>query len=228
MRVDEFDSLVCAISHSKLRKTFGLVVCGLDKKNKKLYVGYAMQWNRNNLKSAIPKIKKLHEIFSWNHIIIDQQSGQHFIRSLKITGLNVKVISTGKNVKDEQDIENLEVLDWTEMTQLFLTLKNNHQIIFPEDSKVVKILEDQVPIFSEHITEAGTVDYYASGEEPDDLIKSLIMCGFSCRKELTEDIEISVVCCPITGKRKSIYDNSAFNGKRKPRIEYYGNSSFVW
>jgi len=59
MKVDQFDSLVAAISHSKLRKTFGLVVSGLDQDNKKLYVGYAMQWSRNDLRVIIPQLKKL-------------------------------------------------------------------------------------------------------------------------------------------------------------------------
>lgn len=200
MKIDELDSLICAISHSKLRKTFGLVVCGLKQDNKKLYVGHAMQWSRNDLQVIIPKIKKLQEKLGWNHIIIDQQSGQHFIKSLKLAELNVNVISTQKNIKDEKQIENLEILDKIEMTQLFLTLKNNHQIIFPENDSM-KLLEDQVPIFSEHITEAGTADYYASGEEPDDLIKSLIMCGFSYRKELTEDVDISFAGGAMRGKR---------------------------
>ena len=206
MKVDDFDSLICAIAHSKLRKTFGLVVCGLDQDNKKLYVGYAMQWHRNNLREIIPKIKRLEEKLGWTHIIIDQQSGEHFIRSLKTVELNVNVISTGKNIKEVRDIENLEVLDKIEMTQLFLTLKNNHQIIFPEDSEILKILEDQVPIFSEHITEAGTADYYASGEEPDDLIKSLIMCGFSYRKQLTEDGDISHVGGAMITREVSLMD----------------------
>lgn len=212
MKIEQLDSLVCAVSHSKLRKIFGLVVCGLDKDNKKLYVGYAMQWSRNDLKSAIPKIKKLQEMLDWTHIIIDQQTGQHFIRSLEIAGLHVKVIYTGKNIKEVRDIENLEVLDKIEMTQLFLTLKNNHQIIFPDDSKILKKLEDQVPIFSEHITEAGTVDYYASGEEPDDLIKSLIMCGFSYRKQLTEDVDITHVGGSAYGKYRPSRDLSGYDG----------------
>lgn len=197
---------MCAISHSKQRKKFGLVVAGLDQKNRKLYVGYCMQWNRENLKSIIPKIKKLQKKLGWTHIIIDKQSGYHFIRSLKITGLSVKVISTQRNINDEKEIEDLEVLDKIEMTQLFLILKNNHQIVFP-DNDSLKILEDQVPIFSEHITEAGTVDYYASGEEPDDLIKSLIMCGFSYRKQLTEEVDLTIVAGPL-------YKNK----RRRPRF----------
>ncbi len=192
MKTDQLDSLICAISHSKLRKTFGLVVCGLDKDNRKLYVGYYLQWDRNDLDEITSRIKQLHEKLGWTHIIIDQQSGQHFIKSLKSEGLRVKVISTAKNVKEVKGIEKLQVLDKIEMTQLFLTLKNKHQIIFPENDSM-KLLEDQVPIFSEHITEAGTADYYAAGEEPDDLIKSLIMCGFSYRKQLTQKYNISHV-----------------------------------
>jgi len=228
MKKPNFDLTICAIYHSKLRKTFGLVVTGLDQENKKLYVGYALQWKRNQLKAIIPKIKRLHKNLDWDYIIIDQLSGEHFIKSLKSAELNVKVITTQKNVKEIDDIENLQVLNWVEMTQLFLILKNEHQIIFPESKKVLKKLEDQVPIFSEHITEAGTAAYFASGEEPDDLVKSLIMCGFSCRKELTEDVDVSFAGGPMFGDKKLLYGGSGFNGKRKPRIEYYGNSSFVW
>ncbi len=202
MKTEDFDSVEGFISHSKLRKTFGLVVTGLDIKNKKLYVGYAMQWSRNDLRAIVPKIKKLEEQLGFTRITIPQQAGQHFIQSLKSAELNVKVITTAKDVKNIDDIENLEVLDWVEMTQLFLTLKNNHQIVFPESKMYLKKLEDQVPIFSEHITEVGTANYYAAGEEPDDLIKSLIMSAFSSRRELTEDIDIRVVGGPMRGKRK--------------------------
>ena len=202
MKLPDFDLMLCAISHSKLRKTFGLVVCGLDEKNKKLYVGYALQWKRSQLKTIIPIIKRLHKNLNWDYIIMDQQSGEHFIKSLKSAELNVNVISTAKNVKEVKTIENLEVLDWVEMTQLFLILKDSHQIVFPEDSRILKKLEDQVPIFSEHITEAGAAAYYAAGEEPDDLIKSLILCGFSCRNQLTEDTGMPV-CGPMySGKQR--------------------------
>ena len=60
-----------------------------------------------------------------------------------------------------------------------------------------------MPIFSEHITETGSADYYVSGEEPDDLIKSLIMCGFSYRKQLIEAYSIIHIGGSI-GKIKSI------------------------
>lgn len=216
MRVEDLDSTVCAISPSKLRKDFGLVVAGLDADNKKLFTGYAMRWERNALRSIVPTIKTLQKQLGFTHIIMDQQIGQHFIESLKRAELNVKVISTAKNVKNADEIENLEVLDWVEMSQLFVTFKNNHQIRFPENNSL-KPLEDQVPIFAEHITEAGAAAYYATGKEPDDLIKSLVLCAFSYRKELTDGNEISVVCGPIQGKRK-----------RAPRVEYIGNSGFVW
>lgn len=190
-----------------------MVVSGLDQKNRKMYVGFVAQWDRDQLREIVPKIKKLQQELKWTHIIIDQQSGYGFIRSLRNNGLSVKTISTQKNVNDEKDIDDLEVLDKIEMTQLFLTLKNNHQIIFPENDSV-KILEDQVPIFSEHITEAGTVDYYASGEEPDDLIKSLIMCAFSYRKQLTEEVDIIIVGGPISrrtrGHRSRLYGRPDF------------------
>lgn len=193
MKPSDFDRVVCAISHSKKRKKFGLVATGLlaegrELADRKLYVGYAKQWDRNELDFIVPEIKKQAKRQNFSEIIIDQQVGQHFIKSLNMVGLNTKVITTAKNLKDVKGIERLDVLDKIEMTQLFLTLKNNYKIRFPENGSL-KMLEDQVPIFAEHITEAGTADYYAKGNEPDDLIKSLIMCAFSCRNDLTQVYE---------------------------------------
>ena len=50
----------------------------------------------------------------------------------------------------------------------------------------MKSLENQVAMFTEHRTEAGGIDYYAPGEERDELVKALLAALFSARTLLQE------------------------------------------
>lgn len=177
---------LAAIAHSKHRNMFGLVGIEVDPKLKKAYVKLAKQWSRDQINKIPYEIGALYRNVQWGDTYIDQQTGQHFIQDLKREQkLRLKIITTQKNLKDPTELENLHVMDKIEMTQFMLTLRKNHQVEFPiTPSKTMMALESQIAIFSEHKTEAGNIDYYAPGEELDNLTKALLICCFAARKQL--------------------------------------------
>ena len=73
------------------------------------------------------------------------------------------------------------------MTQLTLSLKQDHKIQYHPSDKMVKdekALVKQMETFAEHVTESGTVSYYAPSEELDCLPKALMICLFVARASL--------------------------------------------
>lgn len=138
--------------------------------------------------NSIPKdIAALHSRIKWDNTIVDQQVGQHLIKSLEMALSNqVIVITTQKNLKDPENIELLKVMDITEMTQLTLSIKQDHRIQFPQKNHTEDMMDlmKQMEMFTEHVTEAGTVAYYAPGEELDCLPRALMMCCFAARNSL--------------------------------------------
>jgi len=132
-------------------------------------------------------IAALHKRVKWHNTIVDQQVGQHLIKSFEMAmGNQLLVITTQKNLKDPENIELLKVMDITEMTQLTLSIKQDHRIQFPKKNHTedMQDLMKQMEMFTEHVTESGTVAYYAPGEELDCLPRALMMCCFASRNTL--------------------------------------------
>ena len=178
---------IVAITHTKLRNVFGLVGIELDAEKRLVYVRFAKQWNRQSINTMTTDISNIYKKIRWDNTLITQETGQHLIQALKQEhNIPIKVITTQKKLKEIRDIERIKVMDVIEMTQLLLQLKLNHQIRFTENPQGdLHELESQIAIFSEHTTEAGSVDYYAPGEALDSLTKSLMIACFSVRNELT-------------------------------------------
>ena len=51
-------------------------------------------------------------------------------------------------------------------------------------------LEEQIALYAEKSTEAGTMDYFAPGDELDDLTKGLMLAVFAARPFLQETLKI--------------------------------------
>jgi len=177
---------LAAIAHSKHRNAIGLVAIQIDKDLKLIYVKLARQWPREKINEIPSEISKLYNQIKWGNTYIDQLTGQHFIQELKrVHQMPLRIINTQKNLKDPDDIERIETMDKIEMTQFMLTLRQNHKIKFPKTpSKTMSELELQMPLYSEHKTEAGNVDYYSPGDEKDNLTKALLIACFAARKYL--------------------------------------------
>ena len=179
--------LIVALSYTKQRTVFGLVGIEIDPVHRLAYVRLAKQWKRDEMNRIPADVRAAYDRVKWHHTVADQLVGQHLIRSLEqALQFEVQTITTQKNLKDPEDIEAVKVMDMTEMTQLTLSLKQDHRIQFPPknmSADMQKLLK-QIELFTEHVTEAGTVAYYAPGEELDCLPKALMMCCFVGRMSL--------------------------------------------
>ena len=203
---------LAAIAHSKKRNAIGLVGVDIDIELKKVYVKLARQWPRTMINEIPYKIAELFEKIRWGNTYIDQLTGQHFITDLKTRKMPLRIINTQKNLKEPDDIERIITMDKIEMTQFMVVLRQNHQVLFPDNpSKTMKELEDQMPLYSEHATEAGNVDYYAPGDEKDNLTKALLIDCFAARKYLTGEITEHVGGIAYVKNSSLIDDYSTIN-----------------
>jgi hypothetical protein len=179
---------IVAVSYTKQRTMFGLVGIEVDPLKKIAYVGMAKQWKRDDMNSIPGDIARYFAKVPWDLTFADQQVGQHMIRSIeKSLGFEVATVTNQKNLKDPEDIELVKVIDMTEMTQLTLSLKQEHKIQFPPINELTSHMEQltkQIEMFTEHVTEAGTVSYFAPGEELDCLPRALMICLFVARTSL--------------------------------------------
>lgn len=177
---------IVSLSYTKQRTEFGMVGIEIDPAKKIAYVRLAKQWSRDDMNRMPADIRDVFQKVKWDMTFADQLIGQHLIRSIeKSLQFEVQTITTQKNLKDPEDIEKIKVMDMTEMTQLTLSLKQDHKIQFPPKppKDIIKLIK-QIEMFSENVTEQGTVSYYAPGEELDGLTKALMICCFAGRMSL--------------------------------------------
>ena len=198
-----------AISYSKLRDDFGAV--GGSVRNNKIYVNMARRWPAEKVTEMADSMLTYYNRIQWHETIIDQISGEYIISMLKNRSLPVKVISTSKNVRDADQIERIKVMDKIEMTEFLRKLKINRQLRVPMNpSKHMKDLEDQIPMYAKHTTEAGGIDYYAPGTEPDDLVRALLIMCFSLRNFIDHDQSIEHVLGGVPEPKSTNYELSNF------------------
>ena len=173
-----------AISHSKYRNEFGIVGIEANSDIKKIRVKLARQWPRTQISTIPDRIASLYTKVQWGETYVDQLTGEHFIQDLKRQHkMLIRVINTNKNLKEPDEIERVKTMDKIEMVQWMVTVKQNHQIEFPEKpTSFMKELEAQMALFTEHKTESGNIDYFAPGDEFDNLTKALMIACFSVRK----------------------------------------------
>lgn len=178
-----------AISYTKQRTMFGAVGIEVDPQKKIAYVRLAKQWKRDDMNSIPDELKELFDKIKWNNTFCDYQVGLHLIRNMEHKlGFQVHTITTQKNLKEVENIDTIKVMDITEITQLTLSLKQVHKIQFPKDhyTKDMEDLMQQMEMFTEHVTEQGTVSYYAPGDELDSLPRALMIAVFGNRIKLME------------------------------------------
>ncbi len=187
-----------AIAFSKLRNEIGLVGIDANPEKKTVTPKLAQQWTVNDVETMASDTYALHQRYNWGTTFIEQESGEYLISILKNQyKLPIKVITTGKKIKDPKSIRKVRIMDKNEMTEYLRKLKLNGQLLFVKSpSAKMKELEEQIPFFTKHATEAGSIDYYASGKEPDNLVKALMIACFSVRNIL-EGNDGSIVAGPI-------------------------------
>ena len=180
---------IVALSYTKQRTMFGFVGIEADSQEKVAGVRLAKQWKRDEMNSIPNDISAIYNKVKWDLTYADQLVGQHMIRGVERSlGFNVAVITTQKNLKDPEKVELVKVMDMTEITQLALSLKQNHKIQFPSKNQTpdMQQLIKQMEMFTEHVSEQGAVAYFAPGEELDCLPRALLICLFVARMKLTD------------------------------------------
>lgn len=178
------------IAHSKHRNAIGIVGIKADSSTKEVEIMIARQWTREKLSLVSSEISKVFEKSpSQTEGYADQLVGENILKELKARyDLPLSIITTSKDVKNSDDIQRIVVMDKVEMTQLVLKLKQSKRIFFPaRRNKHMEELVNQFEIFSEHKTEAGNIDYYAPGDEFDNLTKALMIACFSVRNIIEGD-----------------------------------------
>ena len=183
-----------AISFSKFRNYFGLVIVEADAEEKVIKVKAAHQWKRDELPKVAQQISYVFNKVNFDLLYADQFSGEHLLNDLKRLGIPVQIITTQKNLKDPDGIEKVKIMDKTEQVQFMIQMNQEHRILFPktEHPIIVKLIK-QFKNFAEHKTEQGSIDYYAGGESLDDLTKALITVCFGVRKLLISGGDVSHV-----------------------------------
>ncbi len=180
------------IAHSKLRNSIGAVGIEVDPVKQEVLVRMARHWDRQQINEVAPGIAHMYSQFEWSNTIIDVSVGEHLIQSFRrIAKIPIRVIFIKKKVTDTSEIRRVKILDLTEMVQFMLQQKLIHKIKFPKKiSPHMKELEDQIALYAEKTTEAGGVNYFAPGDELDDLTKALMIAVFAARPFMLDSTKI--------------------------------------
>ena len=108
-------------------------------------------------------------------------TGEHVYEELKYRHRIPNVIPTftTREVKDQSKINTGRVMPKNQMVVWMARMFQQNRIRFPKGSnKHIEELKRQISIFSEHVTEAGNVSYYAEGTEHDDTVMALMLACF--------------------------------------------------
>lgn len=180
------------IAHSKLRNSIGTVGIEVNPVKQEVLVKMAKHWDRLHINDVAPGIARMYDQFEWSNTIIDVSVGEHLIQSFRrISKIPIRVIFIKKKLTDTSEIRRVKKLDLVEMVQFMLQQKLIHKIKFPKNpSPEVKELEDQIALYAEATTEAGGINYYAPGDELDDLTKALMIAVFAARPFIMDSTKI--------------------------------------
>ena len=172
---------VAGFAHSKHRSKFGIVVA--EGARHSLRVGAARQWDRDSMGRIAPEVAELHGRVGWDQTYADQMAGEHLLEGIRAAGVPVSAFNYKKALDDPAEIERTVVMDRIEQVQFLLLVKQQDwmRVAGKAAGPDMATLRAQISTFSEHTTEAGSVDYYAPGEEHDHLIRALLAASFALR-----------------------------------------------
>lgn len=194
------------IAHSKLRNSIGAVGIEVNPTKQEVLVKMVKRWPRDNINDIAPDIAVMYQKFEWSNTIIDMAVGEHLIQAFRRTSkLPIRIILIRKKIADGSEIRRVKKIDLVEMVQFMLQQKLIHKIKFPKNpSPEVKELEDQIALYAEKSTEKGGMDYYAPGDELDDLTKGLMLAVFAARPFMMDSTKI--IGGPLTIKPPRMED----------------------
>lgn len=167
---------VIGLDPGKQRDSFGIVA--IEKKDGKVYVKNAQRILGKRYIEVEDYIAELHSKYKYDYYILEvNNTGEHVFEVLKdIKKIPVIPVFTTSDVKDLKKKMDGRTMDKKDMVKRMAHQFQNNEIIFPRKSNgELDQLKRQLAIFSEHITEAGNVSYYAEGTEHDDLVMALML-----------------------------------------------------
>jgi hypothetical protein len=171
---------IAGIDSGKRRDSFAFV--GIEIKNDDVYITGVKTWLGRNYIEVENLIANIHDTKPFNFYCVEiNNTGEHVFEELKYRHRIPNVIPTftSANVKDQHKINSGKVMPKNQMTLWLARMFQNNRIKFPKKSnKDVDELKRQISIFSEVITESGSVSYRAEGQEHDDTVMALMLACF--------------------------------------------------
>jgi len=192
---------IVGVAHSKLRNSIGCVGIEVDPEEHICYVKMAKHWSRDDINKIAPELSAMYHSYEWNRTIVDQMIGEHLIQDFRKGGIPLRIVYIKKKIAEVSDIRRVVTMDLIEMVQFTLSQKILHKIKFPEEDPSPQMIElkDQIALYAEATTEAGGIDYYAPGDELDDLTKGLMLAMLAARPLMTDSAKI--ICGPLKPKQ---------------------------
>ncbi len=168
----------------KMRDSFGYIVTDVDPVKNEIKIRKVKRWLGRSYKKVVQYIADDYEKNKLDYLVIERNNtGEVVIEEFR---LQYKIpaipIVTSQNLKTQDKINDVKVMDKNEMVKYYLQLKQAYKVKFPnkfkdeEDKENFEELKRQIAIFAEHRTESGkSFSYYAPGEEHDDLVMALLI-----------------------------------------------------
>ena len=182
---------VIGLDPGKQRDSFGIVA--IEKRDGKIYVKNAQRVLGKRYIDVENYVASLHEKYRYDYYILEvNNTGEHVFEVLKdVKGLPVIPVFTTSDVKDLKKKMDGRTMDKKDMVKRMAHQFQLGEIIFPKKSNPeLEQLKTQLAIFSEHITEAGNVSYYAEGTEHDDLVMALMLCCWYVKDQKLKIIKV--------------------------------------
>ena len=171
---------IAGIDSGKRRDSFAFV--GIEIRDDNIYVIGCKTWLGRNYLEVENLIANIHDKKPFDYYVVEiNNTGEHVFEELKYRHRIPNIIPTftTKETKDQSKINTGRVMPKNQMTMWLARMFQNNRIKFPmKSNKDIDELKRQISIFSEIITESGSVSYRAEGQEHDDTVMGLMLACF--------------------------------------------------
>ena len=220
---------IAGIDSGKRRDSFAFV--GIEIKNNNVYVIGCKTWLGRNYLEVENLIANIHDSKPFDYYSIEvNASGEHVFEELKYRHRipNVIPLFTTREVKDQSKINSGRILPKNQMTMWLSRMFQQNRIKFPKNStKDIDELKRQISIFSEVITESGSVSYRAEGQEHDDTVMALMLACFIGRNFIkgnegfTQPLQVVSRKYAINGEEEDVWGSGVPNNVEVTGREVY-------
>ena len=176
---------IAGLDVGKSQDYSAIVIGNVDPPNNILRIKAAKRWARKtDYKNVERDVEQIYKKTNLHFIGIEINGpGAVLHDHLKARGVRVKPVTTMGKITDIQKQRDFTKMSKPQYAKWILMAKQQNVIRFPAKStKYLDELIEQIPLFKEHITEAGQAQYYAEGRSHDDLVMAMmVMCRFASK-----------------------------------------------